>query len=71
MRGILTCWIKQSARIEQFKKKQCDAFALHSKFHLLTGAEVYSDEEYNHLQVGSYIELLFEFYTIYKTNNFD
>lgn len=51
MRGILTCWIKQSVRIEQFKKKQCDAFALHSKFHLLSGAEVYSDEEYNHLQI--------------------
>nr|XP_024219665.1 probable phosphorylase b kinase regulatory subunit beta [Halyomorpha halys] len=51
MRGILTCWIKQSARIEQFKQKQCGTFALHSKFHLLSGAEVYSDEEYNHLQI--------------------
>lgn len=53
MRGILLCWIKQSDRIEQFKKKQCDKFALHSKFHLVTGAEVYTDGEYNHLQIDT------------------
>lgn len=51
MRGILLCWVRQSDRIEQFKKKQCDKFALHSKFNLMTGEEVYTDEEYNHLQV--------------------
>lgn len=51
MRGILECWMKQSKRIELFKKNQCNAHALHVKFHLTTGNEVYSDTEYNHLQI--------------------
>jgi phosphorylase kinase alpha/beta subunit len=51
MRGILECWIKQAPRIELFKKNQCNKHALHCKFHLTTGAEVYNDEEYHHLQV--------------------
>ena len=51
MRGILECWIKQAPRIELFKKNQCNKHALHCKFHLTTGAEVYNDEEYYHLQV--------------------
>ncbi|XP_021927743.1 probable phosphorylase b kinase regulatory subunit beta isoform X5 [Zootermopsis nevadensis] len=51
MRGILECWIKQAPRIELFKKNQCNKHALHCKFHLITGAEVYNDEEYHHLQI--------------------
>lgn len=51
MRGILECWIKQAARIELFKKNQCSAHALHVKFHLTTGDQVFTDEEYNHLQI--------------------
>ncbi|KAJ8947470.1 hypothetical protein NQ318_009773 [Aromia moschata] len=51
MRGILECWIKQAQRIELFKKNQCSAHALHVKFHLITGNEVYTDDEYNHLQI--------------------
>ncbi|XP_018570272.1 probable phosphorylase b kinase regulatory subunit beta isoform X2 [Anoplophora glabripennis] len=51
MRGILECWIKQAKRIELFKKNQCSAHALHVKFHLTTGSEVYTDDEYNHLQI--------------------
>ncbi|XP_063931960.1 probable phosphorylase b kinase regulatory subunit beta isoform X2 [Zophobas morio] len=51
MRGILECWIKQAARIELFKKNQCNAHALHVKFHLTTGNEIYSDDAYNHLQI--------------------
>ncbi|KAJ8920978.1 hypothetical protein NQ315_015773 [Exocentrus adspersus] len=51
MRGILECWIKQAKRIELFKKNQCSAHALHVKFHLTTGSEVYTDSEYNHLQI--------------------
>uniref|UniRef100_A0A0A9Y8S2 Phosphorylase b kinase regulatory subunit n=2 Tax=Lygus hesperus TaxID=30085 RepID=A0A0A9Y8S2_LYGHE len=53
MRGILQCWIKQSIRVEEFKKNQSEKFSLHSKFHLDTGAEIYSDEDYNHLQIDS------------------
>ena len=52
MRGILTCWMRQSERVEQFKKAQNFKFALHSKFHLLSGEEVCSTSQYEHLQVG-------------------
>lgn len=51
MRGILECWMKQGKRIELFKQNQCSAHALHVKFHLTTGNEVYSDQEFNHLQI--------------------
>ena len=51
MRGILECWVKQSCRIELFKRNQCNRFALHCKFHLDTGDEVFNDAKYDHLQV--------------------
>jgi phosphorylase kinase alpha/beta subunit len=51
MRGILECWIKQAHRVELFKQRQCSAHALHCKFHLHTGDEIYSDDKYNHLQI--------------------
>ncbi|XP_032687816.1 probable phosphorylase b kinase regulatory subunit beta isoform X2 [Odontomachus brunneus] len=51
MRGILECWVKQSSRVELFKKNQCDRFALHCKFHLDTGEEIYNDADYHHLQI--------------------
>ncbi|XP_065353861.1 probable phosphorylase b kinase regulatory subunit beta isoform X1 [Cloeon dipterum] len=51
MRGILVCWIKQASRVEKFKKNQSLKNALHCKFHLMTGAEVYTEDEYNHLQI--------------------
>lgn len=51
MRGILECWVKQSSRIELFKRNQCNRFALHCKFHLYTGDMIFNDAAYNHLQV--------------------
>ncbi|XP_014207040.1 probable phosphorylase b kinase regulatory subunit beta isoform X2 [Copidosoma floridanum] len=51
MRGILECWMKQSSRVELFKKNQSNRFALHCKFHLDTGNEIFKDEDYNHLQI--------------------
>ncbi|XP_060808968.1 probable phosphorylase b kinase regulatory subunit beta isoform X3 [Amyelois transitella] len=51
MRGILECWVKQSARVEAFKTRQSAAHSLHVKFHLTTGEPVLSDEEYHHLQI--------------------
>lgn len=53
MRGILECWMKQSSRVELFKRNQSNRFALHCKFHLDTGDEIFKDEDYNHLQVIS------------------
>ncbi|XP_050711769.1 probable phosphorylase b kinase regulatory subunit beta isoform X6 [Eriocheir sinensis] len=51
MRGILTCWMRQCKEVECFKKGQQPKFALHAKFHLLTGEEVISSDEYGHLQI--------------------
>ncbi|XP_055921822.1 probable phosphorylase b kinase regulatory subunit beta isoform X2 [Eupeodes corollae] len=51
MRGILQCWVKQAHRVELFKQRQSNQHALHSKFHLHTGEEIYSDDLYNHLQI--------------------
>ncbi|XP_037068061.1 probable phosphorylase b kinase regulatory subunit beta isoform X2 [Pollicipes pollicipes] len=51
MRGILLSWMKQADKVERFKANQTPHNALHSKFHLLTGDEVLSCEQYNHLQI--------------------
>ncbi|XP_053605602.1 probable phosphorylase b kinase regulatory subunit beta isoform X3 [Plodia interpunctella] len=51
MRGILECWVKQSARVEAFKTRQSAAHSLHVKFHLTTGEPVLSDDQYHHLQI--------------------
>ena len=53
LRGILKCWMVQTPRLEKFKQHQTPLNALHSKFHLETGAEVYSVKEYNHLQASN------------------
>lgn len=53
MRGILECWVRQAKRIELFKKNQCNAHALHVKFNLTTGDEIYADEKYYHLQIDA------------------
>ncbi|XP_037042140.1 probable phosphorylase b kinase regulatory subunit beta isoform X2 [Bradysia coprophila] len=53
MRGILECWIKQAHRVELFKQRQSNQHALHCKFHLHTGEEIYSDDLYNHLQIDA------------------
>lgn len=54
MRGILECWMKQSSRVEQFKKQQSNKFALHCKFHLDTGEVIWQDDDYFHLQVNNW-----------------
>ena len=51
MRGILSSWMRQSKKLEAFKKHQSPENALHVKFHLNTGAEIFPQKEYNHLQV--------------------
>lgn len=43
--------MKQAMRVELFKKNQCAAHALHVKFHLISGNQVFTDGEYNHLQI--------------------
>lgn len=51
MRGILESWIRQADKIELFKMKQCSEYALHSKFSLSTGMEIFDNKEYPHLQI--------------------
>ncbi|XP_042207580.1 probable phosphorylase b kinase regulatory subunit beta isoform X3 [Homarus americanus] len=51
MRGILNCWMRQTENVENFKKGQNPKYALHSKFHLKTGKEVVSSDDYGHLQI--------------------
>lgn len=51
MRGILESWIRQADKIELFKMKQCSDYALHSKFSLSTGMEIFDNKEYPHLQI--------------------
>lgn len=56
MRGILLCWIRQADRVEKFKISQTPANALHSVFHIVTGESILNDEEYEHLQVQTFID---------------
>ncbi|KRZ46133.1 putative phosphorylase b kinase regulatory subunit beta, partial [Trichinella pseudospiralis] len=51
MRGILLCWMRQSDKVENFKRVHSAVFALHSKFNLLTGEAVEGTENYGHLQI--------------------
>ena len=52
MRGILSCWLRQADKVEKFKYNQSPRNALHSKFHIMSGDPVASEDEYEHLQVN-------------------
>ncbi|KAK4321576.1 hypothetical protein Pmani_007646 [Petrolisthes manimaculis] len=51
MRGILMCWMRQTSQVENFKKGQQPKYALHAKFHLITGEAIISSDAYGHLQI--------------------
>ncbi|XP_076143594.1 phosphorylase b kinase regulatory subunit beta isoform X1 [Alosa pseudoharengus] len=53
MRGILYCYMRQADRVEEFKQDPSPSKCLHSVFNLHTGDEVYSNEDYNHLQIDA------------------
>ncbi|XP_062405738.1 phosphorylase b kinase regulatory subunit beta isoform X2 [Sardina pilchardus] len=53
MRGILYCYMRQADKVEEFKQDPNPAKCLHSVFDLHTGDEVYSYEDYNHLQIDA------------------
>ena len=40
LQGILSCWMRQCDRLENFKIKQCPEHALHVKFDLSTGLAI-------------------------------
>nr|XP_023673751.1 phosphorylase b kinase regulatory subunit beta isoform X1 [Paramormyrops kingsleyae] len=53
MRGILYCYMRQSAKVEQFKQDPSPSKCLHSIFNVHTGDEVLSYNSYSHLQIDA------------------
>eukprot|EP00118_Oscarella_pearsei_P010638 m.66389 g.66389 ORF g.66389 m.66389 type:complete len:1074 (+) comp35386_c0_seq8:474-3695(+) len=52
MRGILFCYMRQSGKLEKFKKMQSPKDALHCRFHHLTG-DTAAVDDYGHLQIDA------------------
>ncbi|UPT76644.1 glycoside hydrolase family 15 protein [Sulfurovum sp. XGS-02] len=53
MRGLLTAMMRQSDRIEVFKKTHNPIDALHAKYGTKTGLAVVGDDEWGHLQLDA------------------
>ncbi|XP_042616522.1 phosphorylase b kinase regulatory subunit beta isoform X1 [Cyprinus carpio] len=53
MRGILYCYMRQSDKVEKFKQDPSPSTCIHSIFNVQTGDEIYSNEEYSHLQIDA------------------
>uniref|UniRef100_A0A665W330 Phosphorylase b kinase regulatory subunit n=1 Tax=Echeneis naucrates TaxID=173247 RepID=A0A665W330_ECHNA len=53
MRGILYCYMRQADKVEQFKQDPSPSKCLHSVFNVYTGDEVYSYDDYHHLQIDA------------------
>ena len=53
MRGLLTAMMRQSDRIEVFKKTHNPTDALHAKYGTKTGLAVVGDDEWGHLQLDA------------------
>ncbi|KAH0619617.1 hypothetical protein JD844_000390, partial [Phrynosoma platyrhinos] len=53
MRGILYCYMRQADKVQQFKQDPKPSKCLHSVFSAHTGDEVFSHEEYGHLQINA------------------
>ncbi|KAI3642925.1 hypothetical protein MP228_012480 [Amoeboaphelidium protococcarum] len=53
MRGLLNAMMKQSDKVEAFKKQQSVENALHAKYNTATGETVVGDSEWGHLQLDA------------------
>ncbi len=53
MRGLLFAMMRQSHKVEAFKKTQNALDALHAKYDTKTGAEVVGDDAWGHLQIDA------------------
>ena len=53
MRGLLAAMLRQSAKVERFKRTQDPLDALHAKYDPRTGAPVVGDTEWGHLQLDA------------------
>uniref|UniRef100_A0A671KV94 Phosphorylase b kinase regulatory subunit n=1 Tax=Sinocyclocheilus anshuiensis TaxID=1608454 RepID=A0A671KV94_9TELE len=70
MRGIMYCYMRQSDKVEKFKQDPSPSTCLHSIFNVQTGDEVYSYEEYSHLQVSFIQNLVFCVERAYRVPDF-
>uniref|UniRef100_A0A8C0H9P0 Phosphorylase b kinase regulatory subunit n=1 Tax=Chelonoidis abingdonii TaxID=106734 RepID=A0A8C0H9P0_CHEAB len=53
MRGILYCCMRQADKVQQFKQDPRPSKCLHSVFSAHSGDEVFSHDEYGHLQINA------------------
>ncbi|HTT13330.1 MAG TPA: glycoside hydrolase family 15 protein [Burkholderiaceae bacterium] len=53
MRGLLAAMMRQSAKVERFKRTQDPLDALHAKYDTRTGEPVVGDTEWGHLQLDA------------------
>ncbi|MBN2855316.1 MAG: hypothetical protein JXK51_03660 [Halothiobacillaceae bacterium] len=53
MRGLLTAMMRQSDRVERFKRTQKPTDALHAKYDTATGLAVVGDDAWGHLQLDA------------------
>ncbi|NWV17994.1 KPBB kinase, partial [Origma solitaria] len=53
MRGILYCYMRQADKVQKFKQDPKPSACLHSVFCAQTGDEVFSHNEYGHLQINA------------------
>lgn len=53
MRGLLTCMMRQSAKVESFKQTLDRKHSLHAKYDTATGLEVVADDAWGHLQIDA------------------
>ena len=53
MRGLLISMMKQSQKVETFKKTLNPADALHAKYSTITGLNIVADDEWGHLQLDA------------------
>ncbi|CAL9701150.1 unnamed protein product [Knipowitschia caucasica] len=53
MRGILYCYMRQADKVEEFKQDPNPSKCLHSVFNVDTGDEVYTYDDYYHLQIDA------------------
>lgn len=53
MRGLLTAMMRQSDRVERFKRSQKPTDALHAKYDTTTGLAVVGDDAWGHLQLDA------------------
>ncbi|XP_045674622.1 phosphorylase b kinase regulatory subunit beta isoform X4 [Phyllostomus hastatus] len=70
MRGVLYCYMRQADKVQQFKQDPRPTTCLHSIFHVHTGDELLTCEEYGHLQVSFIQNLVFCVERVYRVPDF-